>query len=474
MVPTTASIDDGSGRSAGGRREPHLRLVEGEGVDPAGPWTLLVVDDDEEIHRLIRLIAEEIRFQGRPVEVVSAYSAAEATRRLDEFDVALVLLDVVMETDQAGLDLVEDIRARERHRATRIVIVTGQPGLAPEHEVVNDFDINGYVNKSLLDSVHLTSTIVTSLRMYADYGTIEALARTQQRMAAAFDEQNRELERVNGVLREQIVRNEALRAELGSADDRVDTIVDQRTAELELELERAQLANEAKTEFVASMAHELRSPLQTIIGYAELLEAEDDEDRSAMQVSGLSAIGRAGEHMDEIISDVLDLARIESGTRRIEVGSLSIGDITSEVMALVRPTALARGIRCVDSVPADLPAALGARRSIKQVLLNLVGNGIKYNRPNGRVEVSAEVVGDEIEISVEDDGIGIPAALHERVFRPFERLTVGGDSAVGGSGIGLTISQRLLQELQSELWFTSTEGLGSRFYFALPVDPGAA
>ena len=124
--------------------------------------------------------------------------------------------------------------------------------------------------------------------------------------------------------------------------------------------------------------------------------------------------------------------------------------------------------RLSSSTPAELPAVLGNERSIKQVLINLVSNAIKYNQSEGRVEISAVVNDGHVEIAVEDSGIGIPQELQGRIFKPFDRLEATEQSG-SGTGIGLSISQRLLREMKSELEFTSEEGVGSRFFFSLPL-----
>ena len=138
------------------------------------PWKLLVVDDEEEVHVVTRLVLDDFEFSGQPLQIISAHSAAEARKILqEEKDIAVILLDVVMETDQAGLDVVRFIREELHNSFTRIVLRTGQPGQAPEHKVITDYDINDYKEKTELTRQKLFTTIYTSISSYRDLVAID-------------------------------------------------------------------------------------------------------------------------------------------------------------------------------------------------------------------------------------------------------------------------------------------------------------
>lgn len=157
---------------------------------PAGgtPWRILIVDDDEEVHAVTRYALRKVRFHDRPVELMSAYSAAQAYEMLSaETDVALILLDVVMETDDAGLRLVRAIRDDLRNSAVRIILRTGQPGQAPEERVIVDYDVNDYKAKTELTSQKLFTTVIAALRAYAGIMAIEANRNGLRRMIALDD-----------------------------------------------------------------------------------------------------------------------------------------------------------------------------------------------------------------------------------------------------------------------------------------------
>ncbi len=155
-------------------------------VTATSGWKVLIVDDESEIHDVTRLVLAGFRFEGRPLEFLSAFSAAQARRVLDEHpDVAVMLLDVVMESDQAGLDLVREIRQVRGNRDVRIVLRTGQPGQAPEHEVIAGYDINDYKEKTELTAQKLSTTMFAALRAWRDIRIIEANKRGLERVVQA-------------------------------------------------------------------------------------------------------------------------------------------------------------------------------------------------------------------------------------------------------------------------------------------------
>ena len=138
-------------------------------------WKVLIVDDEPEVHQVTRLVLGGFRFESSPLEFISAFSAAEArAQMLEHPDVAVILLDVVMETEHAGLDVVRAVRDELGNRQVRIVLRTGQPGQAPEHDIISAYDINDYKEKTELTAQRLSTTIFSALRAYRDLMTIEA------------------------------------------------------------------------------------------------------------------------------------------------------------------------------------------------------------------------------------------------------------------------------------------------------------
>jgi signal transduction histidine kinase/CheY-like chemotaxis protein len=239
--------------------------------------------------------------------------------------------------------------------------------------------------------------------------------------------------------------------------------------------EAAERELEARDEFVARLGHELRTPLNAVLGFAQLLEMERPPPE---QLESVERILTGGRHMQSLLDEVLDLARVRSGGVDLDVGPVPVLDVVRGVVDLLEPLAIKRAMRSYVEPMEDL-VALADRRRLWQVLLNLIGNAVKYGREGGVVRVGvrglpAGIGGgagtslDRVRIEIEDDGPGIDPAALQRLFRPFERL--GQErGAVEGSGLGLAMSQALVAAMSGELSATSRLGQGTTFRVELPA-----
>jgi PAS domain S-box-containing protein len=232
--------------------------------------------------------------------------------------------------------------------------------------------------------------------------------------------------------------------------------------------EDAERANQAKSDFLSSMSHELRTPLNAILGYTQLFGL--DSNLTDNQLENVAEIRKAGELLLQLIGDVLDLSKIESGKLTLSVEPVMPMRILQECIKLIQPLAETKNIKlwATPNQLAECYIRADATR-LKQALLNLMSNAVKYNQEGGDVEISFVEPDDGLlRIEVRDTGPGIPLERQSEVFEPFNRLGAEG-SSIEGSGVGLIITKRLVNMMGGELSFVSREGQGTRFWLELPL-----
>ena len=249
---------------------------------------------------------------------------------------------------------------------------------------------------------------------------------------------------------------------------RLDQVLEEKSVELEGARALSEKASLAKSEFLSSMSHELRSPLNAILGFAQLMESGSPKP-TPTQKSSIDQILTAGWYLLDLINEILDLSRIESGKPSLSPEPMAIADVMRECQAMIEPQATKSGI-LVNFPDFDVSYFVHADRTrIKQVLINLLSNAIKYNRPQGSVDVTCASSGeDRMRISVRDTGEGLPPAKLAHLFQPFNRLGQETGSEEG-TGIGLVVSKRLIELMGGAIGVESIVGVGSVFWIELNV-----
>ncbi len=227
-------------------------------------------------------------------------------------------------------------------------------------------------------------------------------------------------------------------------------------------------ASRHKSEFLANMSHELRTPLNAIIGFSEILAEKMFGEINEKQTEYLQDILESGRHLLSLINDILDLSKIEAGRMELELAEFDLPNAVDNALILVRERASRRGIRLGSTIDPRLGMIGGDERKVKQVLLNLLSNALKFTPEGGRIDVGARLDGELAEVSVADTGIGIAPEDQAAVFEEFRQVGTA-DKKAEGTGLGLALSRKFIELHGGKIWVKSQVGAGSTFTFTLPL-----
>lgn len=385
-----------------------------------GTRSRLLVVDDQAAH--LRALCDILGQHGFEVSGVPTGEAALA--HINQGQVDILLTDLMMPGID-GLTLIEAARSLDPDVAC--VVMTGEGSIS---SAVRAMKIGAY---DYITKPFKAATVVPLLQRAAE---ARLLRRQNARLEADLLERVEELARTNRML-------EAARA-------------------------AAEQANQEKSAFLSSMSHELRTPLNSIIGFGQILAglqfpANADERKRFAQ-----HIVTSGRHLLSLVNEILDLSKIEAGRANLDLKPVRLDEVLQETRQLVAPIAAVRNIAL------ELPAAcelvlLADRMRLKQILLNLLSNAIKYNREQGRVTVQCSVEDGHLgRVAVVDSGVGLSAGQLGTIFQPFDRAGRQ-EPDEEGTGLGLTISQRLAQAMHGDIGVQSQVGVGSTFWVELPL-----
>ncbi|MGA2713203.1 MAG: PAS domain S-box protein [Bryobacteraceae bacterium] len=251
-------------------------------------------------------------------------------------------------------------------------------------------------------------------------------------------------------------------------EDRLKALREEHTRELELRNLEIERANRMKSEFLANMSHELRTPLHTVIGFSELLSEEMKGPLNVDQKRFINHIHRDAEHLLALINEILDLSKIEAGKLDLRRETIDLIGVLEDALSSIRPQCVAKSIRLETNIPGTIPVD-GDRVRVRQILYNLLSNAVKFTPEGGRICVDAACANGSAEISVSDTGIGIPPQEHESIFDKFHQVVATTSGMREGTGLGLPITKRLVEEHGGRIWLESEPGKGSRFTFTIPL-----
>lgn len=387
----------------------------------SSPWQVLIVDDDQSVHQATRFALDDFAFEGRSLELLSAYSTQDARQMLqDTTDIAVILLDVVMESETAGLDFVRWVRDDLGNDRVRIVLRTGQPGYAPELEVVRNFDINDYREKSQLTVDKLTAALYTALRSFRD---IMKLEHQSERLQDA--------------------------------------------------LVLAEKANKAKTNFIAHVSHEFRTPLNGIIGLSEMIALEALGPVGTPKYKEYAwDIATSGKHLQEMVERVLRFSE-SGGSRQVVYEAFDLRSLVSDLSGLGLGDPLASDAKEDENKQIRGKLLLHADRSaVQSMLSNLISNAVRHNPAGCKVRLTARPTTEGgLVLSVIDDGAGIDknllGQLDDTIAVPDDPYVAGR----GGLGLGLVMTKSLIEAHGGKLKIDSSPKAGTRAQLIFP--PGS-
>lgn len=415
---------------------------------PAAPWTILVVDDDDQVHDMTRVVLRDLEFEGRPFKCITAKSAGEAAAILDlSPDIPVMLLDVVMETPDAGLRLVRHIRDELDNRAIRIILRTGQPGDAPERDVVLAYDINDYKSKAELTAQRMFTAVVGAIRAWRDITTIGGL--------------NRELAALNASLEQRVV-------------ERTRQLEDS-TAALDRSKQRAETAlareTEAKTQlrqFLSMVSHEFRTPLAIIDSSAQMLRIRAEQGDPG-GLPRIETIRGGVQRLLGLIDTCLADEQLDSGRIILHEKAFDLAPMLDVALSHHRVATPSHSYVCQMERPLMV---WGDPGMVALTLNNLIGNAAKYSDAGSQVTVVARHDGGDVAIQVKDQGIGIPAEDLADIFERFHRASNA--AAIPGSGIGLHMVRQIVEMHGGAVTVESRLNQGSCFTIRLRPPPAAA
>lgn len=404
-------------------RRYHAGVMAGQSSSENYRAQILLVDDTP-----ANLIALEAALEGVDADLVLASSGFEALRHLLTIDFAAIILDVRM----PGIDGFETaalIRARKRSEHTPIIFLTG---FQNEEHLFRGYGLGAvdFLAKPVAPEV-LRSKVNVFIEL--------------DRKAIALEKLAEEIRQLNAGLEDEVRK---------------------RTAELTSAQIAAEAANQAKSRFLANMSHELRTPLNAVIGYSELLEEEASERGVSDFIPDLQKIRSAAKHLLQLISNILDLSKIEAGKLTLVTDSFDVRQMLKDVINSVQPLVEKNGNRLVVNCPPEGTLMLSDQTKVRQCLLNLLSNAAKFTHA-GKVQLDVRCEDNRIVFRVSDSGCGMTPEQTSRLFEPFTQ--VHRDESVGGTGLGLAITRRLCEVLDGHIIVHSEAGKGSLFSLSLPL-----
>jgi len=426
------------------------------------PIKVLLIEDNPGDARLIAEMLDGARTKGLAFELTWAEDLPRGLQRLRTDGADVVLLDLGL-PGSSGLETLQLLFAHGRKVPTLVVL----SGLTDEEVAVQALQSGAqdYLVKGQVDSATLLRAIRYAIgRTQAEEALRQAHDELEHRVVA----RTTDLARAVDALRTEVVERKRVEETLRQHRDHLEELVKGRTAELIAAKEKAEVANRAKSAFLANMSHDLRTPLNGILGFSQILEL--DASLNPRQLASIATIRQSGEHLLTLINDILDLAKIEAGKAELFPVDIELPSFLHVIADIIRVKAEQKpGLEFVCQFGADLPPHVQADSTrLRQVLLNLLDNAVKFT-DRGRVTLQVGFTPPtRLRVEVRDTGVGMNPEQLGRLFNPFEQV---GDTRrrSAGTGLGLVTSREFVRLMGGDIEVASRYGEGSSFSFELDV-----
>lgn len=374
------------------------------------PWKVLIIDDDEDIHRSTNLVLKDFIFNNRPIEIISGYSGKDAIDLMKNNDaISVIFLDVIMETENAGLEVVTHIREKIGNQSVRILLRTGQ---CSEEDIFEHYDINSFLNKATVSSQELKMQLKGALRNFK-------------------------------LLEDMVTAKNS-----------------------------AENANKAKSQFLANMSHEFRTPLHGILSYAQMGEKRVDKVPTAKLKVYFENIETCGVRLLDLINNLLDISKLEAGKMELNIAEYNVEDIISDCLNELSAKLDSRSINIIINIETS-PTIIECDKGLfHQVLTNLLSNAIKHSPTGKNITFNGIIIGSTFEFSIVDQGVGLAKDKLEIIFKKFtqdKEMETG--TGMGSTGLGLAISKKIIEAHQGKIWAESStdKDIGGIFKISMPV-----
>jgi signal transduction histidine kinase len=426
---------------------------------------ILVINDSSDI---LEVLMEVLSSAGYTVLTIN--SGARALKHLTSQRPDLILLDINM-PGLNGFETCKRIKANPALAAIPIIFITVDADL---DSITEGFSLGAvdYITQPFRE-LELLARVKTHLQLHSLTQSLErrVLERTAKLESTieALNQSQQDLTQLNQKL-------EQANRELANYSETLEQKVGERTAELRSAKEVADRANQFKSTFLANMSHELRTPLNAVLGMAEALREEIFGPITAQQARLVNTIERSGNHLLALINDILDLAKIEAGSLELEATPTNVRLLCQSSLSLVRPLSDQKHIQLEANIPAHLPDLIMDERQIRQVLINLLNNAVKFTPKGGKVTLQVTYPASEVNLVdanrllfvIRDTGIGIAEDHLKQVFQPFVQIDNALSREYNGTGLGLALVKRITELHGGKVDVVSELGVGSCFTVSLP------